>query len=196
MIEAVGDSGTYQRMIVLTSMMCLFGTAFVSFSISFLVSEPTFMCHIKDKPGEFIECSETYACFDLDYSKVEFKFHSWAETKNLVCDKSLLRESGKSLALLINGIVCFISLNMSDLFGRKFVIIVNTIGIMICLLLAYLIDNFHLKMLFIGISYGLQGAFSSLFVFMMNEVSCKFYINFSTYITIKVKNISPLPSQF
>ncbi len=43
-IEAVGDSGIYQKMIVILSMFCLFGSSFVSFSLSFFASEPLFTC--------------------------------------------------------------------------------------------------------------------------------------------------------
>lgn len=43
-IEAVGDSGIYQKMIVILSMSCLFGSSFVSFSLSFFASEPLFTC--------------------------------------------------------------------------------------------------------------------------------------------------------
>ena len=151
--------------------MCLFGTSFVSFLVPFLVSEPTFMCPMKDKPGQFFECSESFACADLEDAVVSFKFHSWAESLSLYCDNRLLRESGKSLCLLVNGIVCFITLNLSDMFGRRFVIRLNTIVIMMSLVSAYFVPSFYIKMFFIGIAFGCQGSFSSLFVFMMNEVS-------------------------
>lgn len=43
-IDAVGDSGAYQKSIVVASILCLFAAAFVSFCISFVASEPLFRC--------------------------------------------------------------------------------------------------------------------------------------------------------
>ncbi len=43
-IDAVGDAGTYQKSIVLLSILSLFAAASVSLCISFVASEPLFKC--------------------------------------------------------------------------------------------------------------------------------------------------------
>ena len=171
-LDTVGDSGYYQKSIVLTSILVLFGGAFVSFSVSFLVSEPQFQCELKDRPGMWVECSESIACSD-QYSRPSPAFSSWTQTYNLTCENKVMRESGKSMCLMLNGIVCFLTLNLADILGRKFMIVSNSILLMVSLCLAYFSNIYFLKMGLIGVAFGCQGAFSSLFVFMMNEVSRK-----------------------
>ena len=171
-IDAVGDSGAYQRTIVITSMLCLFGAAFVAFSVSFLVAEPSFLCELKHQPGTWVECTEHFACTDPT-SRAVYKFSSWAEKLGLTCDKKLLRETGKSLSLMVNALVCFLTLNLSDFVGRRTMLITNSVILLLSLALAFAATDFYLKMVMIGTAFGSQGAFSSLFIFLINEVSRK-----------------------
>jgi hypothetical protein len=171
-LDAVGDSGAYQRTIVITSMLCLFGSAFVAFSVSFLVAEPSFLCELKYQAGTWVECTEAFACTDPT-SRPIFKFSSWAEKLGLICEKRLLRETGKSLSLLVNALVCFLTLNLSDFLGRRTMLITNSVLLLLSLALAFAATDFYLKMAFIGAAFGTQGAFSSLFIFLINEVSRK-----------------------
>lgn len=169
-IDAVGDSGAYQRTIVITSMLCMFGAAFVAFSVSFLVAEPSFLCELKHQPGTWVECTEHFACSDPN-SRAVYKFSSWAEKLGLTCDKRLLRETGKSLSLMVNALVCFLTLNLSDFVGRRTMLITNSVLLVVSLALAFAANDFYLKMVMIGMAFGSQGAFSSLFIFLINEVS-------------------------
>lgn len=89
----------------------------------------------------------------------------------LYCDKKMIREAGKSLCLLVNSITCFFFLNLSDFIGRKKVILINSVMVTLSMLMSYFATNFYLKMGFIGFAYGCEGCFSSLFLFMMNEVT-------------------------
>ena len=169
-LDAVGDSGTYQKSIVMTSILVLFGSAFVSFSVSFLVSEPGFQCELKDRPGNWVECSEDIACSDSS-SRAVPAFYSWTQTYGLTCANRVLRESGKSLCLVVNGLTCFLTLNLADVFGRRFMVLFNSILLMTSLCIAYFSNSFYVKMFFVGVAFGSQGAFTSLFVFLINEVS-------------------------
>lgn len=169
-IDAVGDSGAYQRTIVITSMLCMFGAAFVAFSVSFLVAEPSFLCELKHQPGTWVECTEHFACSDPN-SRAVYKFSSWAEKLGLTCDKRLLRETGKSLSLMVNALVCFLTLNLSDFVGRRTMLVTNSVLLVLSLALAFAANDFYLKMVMIGMAFGSQGAFSSLFIFLINEVS-------------------------
>ena len=103
--------------------------------------------------------------------RVYFKYDSWTEDQGLYCDKRYIREMGKSIALFANAITCFFFLNLSDALGRKMVIFICSILVVGSLVLAYVTQTFYLKMFFVGFAYGCEGCFSSLFLFLMNEIS-------------------------
>jgi len=42
-LEVIGE-GTYQKSIIMASILCLFGSAFISFCLSFFATEPLFKC--------------------------------------------------------------------------------------------------------------------------------------------------------
>ena len=169
-IESIDGSGSYQRMLVMCSMLCMFGSSFVSFCISFLAAEPLFRCEKADSPGNFVSCSEHVACQD-SAPNVYFRFNSWTESMQMYCDQKFVRESGKVLCLLVNSLTCFFFLNLSDVYGRKRIIMVNSTIVILALLLAYLLQEYHLKMMFVGLAFGCEGCFSSLYLFLINEVS-------------------------
>lgn len=128
---------------------------------------------LKDKPGRFVDCSEHFACHEPK-PHVYFKYHSWTESEGLYCSNKLIRETGKSLCLLVNSCTCFFFLNLSDILGRRTVIIINSVFVITALSLAYISSDFYAKMFLIGFAFGCEGGFSSLFQFMMNEVSRMF----------------------
>ena len=47
----------------------------------------------------------------------------------------------------------------------------NSTVIVVSMILAYILQNFYIKMVLLGLAYGCAGTFSTLFVFMMNEVT-------------------------
>lgn len=102
-----------------------------------------------------------------------YKFNSWTKTQNLVCDKRHMRSQGKFLSLLVNSLTCFTALNLSDLLGRKTTILTCTFLILSSLTAAFFAESYYIKMSLIGLAYGCEGSFASLFVFILNEVTCK-----------------------
>lgn len=125
------------------------------------------------KNGQIIkqECSEDQACLTKGF-EVVFKFNAWTKSQNLICDKRHMRSQGKLISLLVNSVTCFSALNLSDLLGRKTTIFTCIFLILSSLTLAFLAENYFLKMALIGVAYGCEGSFASLFVFIMNEVTC------------------------
>lgn len=169
-IESIDGAGSYQRMLVMCSMLCMFGSSFVSFCISFLAAEPLFKCEKADHPGTYVDCSERIACQETN-PQVYFRFNSWTESMQLYCDQRLARESGKFVCLLVNSLTCFFCLNLSDVYGRKKMIVANTVCVILALIASYLSTEYHVKMVFVGLAFGCEGAFSSLYLFLINEVS-------------------------
>jgi MFS family permease len=169
-IETIDGAGSYQRMLVMCSMLCMFGSSFVSFCISFLAAEPLFKCEKADTPGTFVPCSERIACQEPN-PNVYFRYNGWTESMHLYCDQKIARESGKVLCLLVNSLTCFFCLNLSDVYGRKRMIMVNTVCVITALLISYSLNEYHIKMMFVGLAFGCEGSFSSLYLFLINEVS-------------------------
>lgn len=124
-----------------------------------------------------MECSEQYACKEKKHFKVSFAYNGWTENQKLYCDKKIVRETGKFICLMVNSFACFMLLFLSDTLGRKAVIILNSTSVIFCLGMAYYVEDYYIKMMFLGWSFGAEGCFSSLFLFMMNEVSRKFVHN-------------------
>lgn len=169
-LNLVKTDGRYQNMIMLLSILSLFGCAFLTYNLSFTAEEPYFLCPDRNKPGSYVSCTEETACSSPG-SKHYFKFEAWTKTMGLFCDKAHVRETGKFLALLVNSITCWIFLNLADIKGRKWVLLVNTLIIIASLVGAGFIDHFYVKMILMGMAYGCEGTFSSLFVFIMNEAT-------------------------
>ena len=169
-IESIDGAGSYQRMLVMCSMLCMFGSSFVSFCISFLAAEPLFKCEKADQPGTFVDCSERIACQESN-PQVYFRYNSWTESMQMYCEQKFARESGKFVCLLVNSLTCFFCLNLSDVYGRKKMIVVNTIVVILALIASYLCSEYHIKMMFVGLAFGCEGCFSSLYLFLINEVS-------------------------
>lgn len=90
---------------------------------------------------------------------------------NIICEKRISRENGKFIALFTNAITCFFLLNLCDYLGRKIVIVSNSIVTIASLLLAFISTQYYMKMFLLGLAYGCEGTFSTLFVFMLNEAS-------------------------
>lgn len=121
----------------------------------------------------FEPCSEDAAC-KISGSQTIFKFDSWTKSKGLICELKSVRENGKFFALFTNSVICFIFLNLADVFGRRFVMVLNSIIIVTSMMLANILPSFYAKMILLGVAYGCEGTFSSLFVFFMNEITCSF----------------------
>lgn len=125
---------------------------------------------MKGHPSIYIPCHEEIGC-KTPGSKPFFKFNSWTKEQNIICEKRIIRENGKFIALFTNAIVCFILLNLSDYFGRRLIIVFNSVVTVTSLLIAFVSQHFYTKMFFIGLAYGCEGTFSTLFVFLLNEVT-------------------------
>lgn len=125
---------------------------------------------IPDRPGHYVECPEGQGC-DIVGHKLYFRFESWAVSRGLYCDKKATRNTGKVITFVTNAFVCLILLNVSDAFGRKFVIIINSFIILICLTGAALFSNYLLKMFLVGVAFGCEGDFIPLYIFLMAESS-------------------------
>jgi len=173
-VRVVGHEGNYQKMVQTLAVLGLFGCAFLTYNLSFTASEPVFLCPVKDGSLNFQPCGEELAC-KTKGAQTLFKFHSWSKQKNLVCNAHHIRENGKFIALLTNSIVCFLSLNLADVIGRKFTVLLNSAIILLSLLFAYIFSSYYLKMFFIGMAYGCEGTFSSIFTFIMNEVTSRLF---------------------
>jgi hypothetical protein len=116
----------------------------------------------------YTECTESVACKTAGVRTI-FKFDSWAEKYNLTCEKRYERTHGRVLAFLINATCCLILLHLSDLWGRKTVLILNSALIIFFMMGAAFSSTYLWKMGMLGAAFGCEGDFTPLFVFMMAE---------------------------
>ena len=70
---------------------------------------------------------------------------------------------------MTNAFVCLIILNLSDLFGRRFILALNSVMIVIFMAASVLFNDFLLKMFMLGRAFGCEGNFIPLFIILMME---------------------------
>lgn len=119
-----------------------------------------------------------------------FKFDSWAKTYNLYCDRRLERTHGRVLAFLINASCCLILLHLSDLWGRKTVLMLNSVLILVFMMGAALSSTYFWKMGMLGAAFGCEGDFTPLFIFMMAESTSRTAISTSTEYEVQVSHFA------
>lgn len=166
----IGDDGKYQRSILYTAILSLIAGGMISFSVNFMAADPTFQCPVPKKPGQYIECPEGTACRTPGY-KYYFKFDSWAKSDKLYCERRHIRNQGKVISFVVNAVTCLLLLNVSDILGRKFVVCMNSILIIVALTGAYFYKDYLVRMFLIGIAFGSEGDFIPLFIFLMAEAT-------------------------
>lgn len=96
---------------------------------------------------------------------------SFTQKYDYYCEKAYLRDLGKSTVLIINTVVCIIMLYLADLIGRKPVLIIGSLNIMVGMLVNSLYPDLFIKLLGIGWAAGSEGVFSAMFTMLINEVT-------------------------
>ena len=77
----------------------------------------------------------------------------------------------------MNTLGCFFILMLVDSLGRKSTLQIAAIVIITGVVAASFIDNWMMKMLFLGLANGCEGCFSNIFNILMNESARKFSTN-------------------
>jgi MFS family permease len=98
------------------------------------------------------------------------------------------RTFGKTLFFVMNTLGCFSIMILVDRLGRKSTLQLASSMVIACVFIVIFIDNWYIKMLFLGIANGCEGCFSNLFNILLNESVRKFLskiINFNTCLFLK-----------
>lgn len=136
-----------------------------------------------------MECPEHIGCKTAG-ARMDFKFESWAKTYNLECDQRIERTHGRVLAFLVNATCCLILLHLSDIWGRRAVLMLNSVLILTFLLGAAFSSTYMWKMGMLGAAFGCEGDFTPLFVFLMAESTSKHNFILSTEYKIQICDLS------
>ena len=75
--------------------------------------------------------------------------------------------------LVLNTIICFVLLFLSDKYGRKPLLFTGVGFIAIGMTISLVAPNLFVKILGISMALGAEGAFSAFFPMFINESSCK-----------------------
>ncbi len=104
--------------------------------------------------------------------------------RELYCDKKHIRNTGKVITFVTNAITCLVLLKISDSFGRRFVIWLNSLIIVTCLFFAWFLKEYYLKMFMLGLAFGSEGDLIPLFIFLMAESTSNIGLIYSIHINI------------
>lgn len=170
----MGDSGKYQKSLVLMSILSNFSSAFSGTTLlSFTVADPIPEC--LNSRGIWEHCTESEACENLSFGKgkLSYKFDSWVEKYQMVCGLKDRRSSGKSLVYLFRSLTIPVVLSSSDFIGRKQSLILCVLLVLSLMTTTFFLQSFIFKLVLCGIVSGVVVSFPALFNMMINECTCK-----------------------
>ena len=127
--------------------------------------------------GVFENCTEKKCCDFLkdpstaDKCLIEWSYDSWTKNYKYYCDKANDRTLGKALVLLISTLVCFSILFLADRLGRRTVVRLSSVIIILGCICTFAVPDLFWKMVAIGFAAGAEGAFSALFSILINEAT-------------------------
>ena len=104
---------------------------------------------------------------------IEWSYESWTKNYKYYCDKAADRTIGKVLVLLISTVVCFTILFLADRLGRRTVVRISSVVIIVGCVATFAVPDLFWKMVAIGFAAGAEGAFSALFSILINETTSK-----------------------
>lgn len=111
---------------------------------------------------------------DPGLAKFEWIYpNNWTEKYDYTCDKARLREIAKTCNLVINTIFCTLMLYLTDIMGRKKVILITALVTLAGLAMNLFIPNLFIKMLGLGFAGGSEGVIGFIFPMMMREITRK-----------------------
>lgn len=136
-------------------------------------------------PPEYKSCLESKCCSFLNDPSIPKKcemnwsYDSWTQKYGFYCKRRGERASSKTSALIIMTVVCLVLLYTADIYGRRFIVKLSSILIILGTSVPLIIPSGLLtKMILIGIAAGAEGAFSALFSMIISETSCNFSLKF------------------
>lgn len=119
-----------------------------------------------------MKCTEEQACALRDQNrpnKIFFDFDNWTFRYGLYCDKAAYRANCKTFLLVLNTIICLILLVSADIIGRRKLMMVASVLVIVGISITALSPDFGLKMAGLGLVSGGEGTFSALFTIYINE---------------------------
>ena len=169
----VGNSGTLQWLLLFAGLLTQFATSMPLMLVSFAAPAPLTQCPDERDPTKWVDCSEVKACERLSQglpAKVEFEYDNWTKTYGVYCDKENDRNFAQSLLIFCSSFNCFATLFLIDIFGRRFGMILTFVTTTAGALAAFLVDNFTIKFVGLGIAYGSDAIYSALFTIFFIEL--------------------------
>lgn len=94
---------------------------------------------------------------------------SWTEQYSVYCEKESTRIRARTQILILNMLICFLILSLTDIIGRKKTLMVCNIIIIIGLLLSTFIPYFEAKVIGMSLVYGAEGAYNGILSIFVNE---------------------------
>lgn len=112
---------------------------------------------------------------DPSLAKITWPYpKSWTQQHGIFCDKAYIRDAAKSTVLIENTLLCFILLALADKFGRKTILIVCGLLILVGMNINVFFPLVRWKMVGMGFAAGAEGTFSAMFSILINETTGKF----------------------
>ena len=100
--------------------------------------------------------------------------NNWTEKYGIFCDKSKTRDTAKTIVLVENTIICLLLLTLTDILGRKTIVVVAGLLMISGMTLNAFMPNIYVKMVGMGLGFGAEGTFSALFSIIINENTRKY----------------------
>lgn len=149
LIETVGSESIYFKLFVFLWCLTSVANGGIIYMQSFILADPDFNC--KGIDNKLSICGETEFCslyfpdaYDVD--QIVWKYtNSWTQTHGLICDKAYIRTNFHTIAMVTSAIVGYLTITLSDSFGRvKTLVIVQNFNLAISLV-TYFLDNIYFK---------------------------------------------------
>ena len=171
-MEQMGTSGKYQYYILVFFSIICFGTGFMVYLISYVITSPLAECPDLRYSTGYRFCSEQEACDLISQgkpAKVYFTTDGWSKQYNMVCDSADVRESTLMLLLCVKAVLAMPILVLSDIYGRKFGILLSFACVVTGTIISQSIDSFVWKAVGLGILNCTEISYSCLVAVIVTE---------------------------
>lgn len=138
-LNFAGNSGTYQKILVHLGVLVAFSATIVLNWNNFIFGRPLFYCYDTERQIEVL-CSEDQAC---SYGAIKWDFHTLVYKYDQVCgDNSNFVDNLRFLKNSIGYLLAIFAMVLSDILGRKTLILFSFLVMNISLILHFFVNIF------------------------------------------------------
>lgn len=198
-IKKVNDSGLYQKVLLLCCLGLMFSGAYSISSLALVMPDPIPLCQYDlflnfssesneryetCSEGEHEACSltkenksERFDCSKQNMGCLKWPTKdSWTQKYDVYCEGESTRIRARTQILILNMLICFSILSLTDIIGRKKTLIVCNIIFVTGLLTSSFIPYFEAKIFGMCLIFGAEGAYNGLLSIFVNEFARRFSI--------------------